>query len=239
MTNTVIEESSALRSLLNEYISLPLGGKKIRCPYWVNRIRLGRIGPYGGKGTPTQIIEASNNCAKKEKVNFDILSEKEIINFLVKNRIGIDCSGFVFWMLDVLDKEKGGNGMLGKIPNSQGRFLQARTNTKTLFREDVTRPVLKINEIKIGDLIRLRGGTHVAIIISIERNKNVDKIVYTHSSSLTAINGVHEASINIVDINLPLGKQIWSENAKNNNNYGKESFWEDKGDGVRRLCAWE
>lgn len=226
--------SQALQKLFAKYTHLPLGGKEISCPYWRNDLKRGIFGPGGGKGRPEEIVEITEQEAKKEGLDLGKMNEEEIISFMEKSRIGIDCSGFVFWMMDVLDKEKGGNGITDDIPGCQGKFL-CRANVKMLTSEEVTLPIEKVKDIRVGDIIRLHGGKHVTIVIRVTR---VREIEYAHSSGLTETSGVHSGRIIINDPEQGLEKQSWQEKTDKGENYGHKYYLTTLGDGVKRLKIW-
>ncbi|MBM3208673.1 hypothetical protein FJZ40_00045 [Candidatus Shapirobacteria bacterium] len=232
----MIEKSPAIEQLLYQYTHLPIGGKKIRCPYWMDKIKKGICGPSGGKGSPEQIVEATLMAAKKEGINLDELSTKQIKAFMKRNRIGIDCSGLAFNLLNVLDKEKGGKGLAEKIPGAKGKFL-VRANVRMLTDRNVSMPVSSVSDIKIGDMIRLRGGRHIAVVAAVKKSRSgkITEITYTHSSPKTAVSGVHSAKIKVKDEARRLENQEWLEETKDDKNYGKFAFSPLRGDGVRRF----
>jgi len=233
-----IESSAALDKLFYKYTHLPLGGKEIVCPYWMNDLKLEIFGPYGGKGTPEEIVQATEDEAKKTSLNLEKITKEEIITFMKRKKIGVDCSGFVFWMLDTFDKEKGGNGIADDIPNSIGQFLPSRANVAMLTSEKVSFP-MNIVEAKVGDMIRLDRGRHVAIVMKVVRVKGkVREIEYAHSSSRTKIPGVHNAKIKIVDQNKGLEEQLWYELASEGKSYGQVYLLSAIGDGLKRLKSW-
>lgn len=230
--NLINETSKALQDLYYKYTHLPIGGKEIVCPYWMNNLEKGIYGPVGGKGTPEQIVEAVVKEAESENVDLERMDEESIILFMKAKKIGIDCSGFVFWMLNTLDIEKGGNGI---------DVDKSRANARMITASEVSFPVEKIEEIKAGDIIRIRRGKHVAIVISLEKDNkgNTRFINYAHSSSnsLTKISGVHCAKIEIINPPKDLREQKWYEETINGLSYGTEIFLQD-GDGVKRLKIW-
>ena len=236
------ETSRALQDLFYNYTHLPLGGKEIVCPYWINSLKRLRYGPGGGKGNPQENIMHTNSKAKEKNIDLNKQSEREIVLFMKKNRIGVDCSGFAFWMLNALDLEKGGNGIYDDIPNSRGKIIKIRASTKMLTDEGISFFVQKINEIKPGDMIRLRGGHHLAVVLEIEKDKdrNTQKIIYAHSSScfFTAVSGVHKESIIIKDSEKSIQEQDWREQTQDKSNYAN-NLYPQAGDGIKRLKIWK
>lgn len=238
--NYQIECSEALKNLFYKYTHLPIGGKEIICPYWKNDLKNKIYGPLGGKGTPDEIVKVTQEEANKASVDLSTLSKNDTLSFMKEKRIGVDCSGFVFWMLDVLDCEKGGNGIADDIPNSQGRFIKARANVRMLTDKEVSIPV-EVGDVRVGDMIKLRGGKHLSLIIATIRKSEgtgqLKEIGYAHSScpSITQIGGVHSSKILVKDLSLGLKEQEWQELTISGENYGKACYLPELGDGIFRL----
>jgi hypothetical protein len=232
------ETSAALTNLFFQYTHLPIGGKEIRCPYWRNRLGLRITGPFGGKGRPQQIVEATKKAAQEAKVNLQQMSEKEILAFMKRKKIGVDCSGFVFWMLDALDKEKKGKGIAGFIPRFPGTLAERQASADKLTGQNLTVPVKKMNEVRVGDVIRLDGGKHIAIAAKVVRERGaVEAIEYAHSSEKATIHGVHSGLIRITNPEGGLAEQEWEETLPNGGSY-KQILLSPRGDGIRRLKIW-
>lgn len=227
--NLTTETSNALQALYYEYTHLPIGGKEAICPYWMNNLEKEIYGPIGGKGRPKEIVLATENAAEEEKVDLYKMGVDEIILFMKAKKIGVDCSGFVFWMIDALDIEKGGNGIDAD---------RSRTNAMALTGSGLSFPVEKIENIQAGDMIRIRRGKHVAIILSLEKTAKgkIAVINYAHSSagSHTKISGVHQSKIEITDSEKNLEEQKWFEETVNGLSYGADIF-SQHGDGVKRF----
>ncbi|RJR26080.1 hypothetical protein C4578_00065 [Candidatus Microgenomates bacterium] len=233
------ETSEALIKTLESYSKLSLGGKTVRAPYWMNKLKLGIFGPFGGKGRPEDLISSVKTEAEKKGIKLEKLSEEEILSFMKRKKIGVDCSGFVFWMLDSLDRERGGNGIADDIPGSKGKFLSSRANAQMLTSKEVVVPVEKVKDIKPGDVIRLRGGQHLAVVVSVTKNGGkVIEVEYAHSSFLSKEKGVHLQRIEVTDEDKGIGEQIWLEQTDKGENYKEAYFMPEKGDGVKRLKIW-
>ena len=231
-----------MEDIFHLYTHLPLGGKEVVCPYWINNLKKLKHGPGGGKASPSEIVNLTNLKAREKEVDLSKLSEREIILFMKKNRIGVDCSGFAFWQLNALDLEKGGNGIADDIPQSKGRFIKSRASTTMLTSPLVSSPIESVSEIKPGDMIRMQKGHHLLVVLQVERNNqdNPDKIVYVHSSSplFTLVSGVHQQSILITDPKKTLKEQKWLEKTPDDSNYANSLYFHE-GDGVKRLKIWE
>jgi hypothetical protein len=232
------ETSVALQNLFQQYSCLPLGGKEIVCPYWMNKLVQGIYGPNGGKGNPEQIVQATVEEAKNAFFDLNKASEEEILAFMRTRRIGVDCSGFVYWMLDAFDREKGGNGLADDIPEANGSFVGSRANVRLLTSKELATRV-SLQDVRVGDMIRTRGGKHIMIVFSIERDDdgNLWKITYAHSSNKTEITGVHLGVIDIVAPEKTLADQIWQEKNADGDSYLVD-FLPEAGDGFYRLLLF-
>lgn len=232
----MVEKSEALEKLYYEYTHLPLGGKFVRCPYWSNKQRILLSGPYKGKGTPAQIVKATIEAAKKEKIDLGVLSCGEVRRFMEQHRIGVDCSGFVYHMVDALSKERIGKGIFDFIEGIGGKGV-TKVNAFCLTNEKNSIPIKKVKEVKVGDLIRFQDGKHVAIILRIKRDKknNLQEIIYAHSGRLSAITGVHVGRIKVLNPEKDIGDQKWFEKTRKGYEYVLRYYSKMKGDGLKRL----
>lgn len=222
--------------LLNHYLLLPYRVTKIACPYWVNDLDKGIKGPFSGKGTPGQIVFSSYRRARKLGIELDKLNKQQLVKFLKNNRIGVDCSGFVFHLLNSFDKENGGVGIANKYL-SNGRVVSWRVawrvNADTLSSEYFTREI-QTEKVRPGDIIRLYKGKHVMFVTTVGRNF----IVYSHCSDFTLDRGCHLGKIWIKDWKKGLEYQQWEELAGDNQNYKELAYFPKAGDSIRRPRWW-
>lgn len=235
----MVEKSEALEKLYYEYTHLPLGGKLIRCPYWSNRQRILLTGPYCGKGTPSQITQATNEAARKYKVNLDKLSSTEIRKFMENHRVGVDCSGFIYHLADAFNKEKADKGIFDFVEGVKGNGPR-KVNAFCFTNEKNSIGIPRAGMIKIGDFIRFNGGKHIAIVLRIKKDKKGIplEITYAHSGRLSAITGVHTGKFSVKNPNAGLNMQKWFEKTRKGYDFLNASFKESEGDGIRRLKIW-
>ncbi len=168
--------SNTLYHLANDYINFAIEGKKVRIPYAIERHAIkkygigssadvpttGRFENFAGKGTTEQIRDALIKTAKKEKFNLSSATTAQIYKFMESHGIGIDCSGFVYNVLDgYLQKERRKSldtlilrysGLFGKTE----RFLLQknrvrRTSAETLTNDLNTIRIEKVKDIKPGE----------------------------------------------------------------------------------------
>lgn len=234
-----VEKSPALEKLLYKFTHLKIGEKEICCPYWIDLYRNLITGPYGGKGTPAEIIKATSEAAEEQGENLFKMTKRQIRYLMKKNRIGIDCSGFVYQLLDVLDKEGRGDGIENNVYGVRGRGI-TKTNAYCLTNNRNTVPIRSVRGVQVGDLIRLHRGRHVVVVIRIGKDKkdNVRELVYAHSCPWTKVTGVHMGKIIVKGEDKAVGAQYWLEKTRENKSYKAEFFFPQKGDGIRRLKIW-
>lgn len=232
----MIDKSRVLEKLYYEYTHLNLGGKKIHCPYWSNQPPTLSYGPYKGKGTPTQIVKATIKLAQKHNLDLNRLSSSDIKKFMENCQIGVDCSGFVYHMLDVLAKERGKKGIFNFVEGIKGRGVR-KVNAFCLTNDKNSQEIKTVREIQIGDMIRTYGGKHVMVVLRIKRDSGGEpkEVVYAHSSKTSSQTGVHLSSFKVKKLDGGLEEQEWLEKAKNGKNFFRQSFKQNKGDGLRRL----
>ncbi len=252
--------SNSLYELANEYINFRIGFKKINVPYAISSYAIkkygigsniqaattGKFENYSGKGTPNQIRKALINAAKKENFNLDKATSKDIYKFMESHGIGIDCSGFVYNILNTYLIKKENKSLDNIILRYKGvlgyfeRFLLVknrvrRSSANTLTNDLNTIKINKVKDIELADIIRLTHsdwkGKHIAIIVDV----NKKYITYAMSSEYTKIKGAHFGRIKIIDPDKSLEKQQWEELTKKGKNYGRDEFNPKRGDAVKRL----
>lgn len=208
-------------------------GLVVNCPYWVNKIKEGKVvlrGYLDGKGKADEIRqELMKRIQKEANTNFQLTPEY-IQKFAKRERIGIDCSGLAYRVLEELVRLKYANCNLLNLSEVFEGGIN-RTNTNTLILRDYCLKVDKISDIRLGDLIRMMNGRHVAVVLEVKKSQ----ITYVHSSHLTKIQGVHFGTIEIKNLNKSLKHQQWLEQTRRGDNFGKKYFHEGNGDGVYRL----
>lgn len=241
--------SMQAREVIHNYLNIVVDGKKINCPYFNNkRTRArGALRVFTGKGNIEEINEEISIIEKKERLNWSALNESEIRKTLVEHNIGIDCSGFVYHVLDaeLRAQNKGKISSNISCPLATGFFrkiiakfrMAQNTSVMSLAHEYNTFSV-KMKEIQPGDtIIMLSGGLkndrdHILLIEQINYsegdcllNKDEPKmpktIHYVHSFAWSSDgkynHGVKRGKIEIIDTDAGLMKQKWLENGKTGN----------------------
>lgn len=203
-----------------ESFLLPLGGKKVPVPYRINIPPLEHPARQG-KSSPQIIIRQLKKDALEQKFNLSKASVEEIRQFMIKNHLGIDCSGFAYRLLNYLIQK-----LKSKSLESFGLPHIGRTNVAKLTSPEFTIPVKKTSDVKAGDIIKLNGKPmHCMIVIEVNRNY----ITYAHPSETSRPSGVHLQRIKKVMLKSSLENQLWLERFK------RGPYNPRGGDEVRRL----
>ncbi len=216
----------------------------LNTPYYINKHSAKLKKPvYVGKGSPEEIDKLVYRLSGNKK-----LSGKERFDILKKNNIGIDCSGFITYILDSRAEKKFNLHIwtiIKKRSINPMRMLAykikpttSKMNAYTLTNNINTIKIAAVKDVQPGDLIKINGGRHIAIISQVEYKQNkklglkVSKIRYWHSTEGI---GVCEGEIKIKDENKGLDEQEWIKipNAK----YQTYSLYRKKinSNGIRRL----
>ncbi len=224
---------SLIRPFLDEYLRMEINGIEIACPYWMNKIREGKVvlrGFANGKGTAGEIKEEILRNIKDLQAYMD--DKNSLYKLAKRERIGIDCSGLSYRILDKLsDMGYAKETMPGFSLDEVFSGGIDRTNVIRFTSSEYAVPVEKISEVKLGDIIRMMRGKHMLVILA----KNSTEIKYIHSSKSTEIYGVHEGIIKIKDWSKSLEKQKWQEITRKGENFGRKYFHPESKDGIYRL----
>ncbi|MCF6276383.1 MAG: hypothetical protein L3J07_00895 [Candidatus Magasanikbacteria bacterium] len=241
---------------------LEISGLKISCPYFINKGKKVRAGlkVMIGKGSPEDIKKEIELLALRKKVDLKKLDKKTLNQFFVDNNIGIDCSGFVFYVLDAEIKSRKLGGLkrhlrFPLIKNPLRKILAQfrpieNTNVKNLVHNKNSFEVM-LSQVEPGDLIALTGAgeknsfDHVLIAHKVGYENDLPTIIhYTHSLKWSVdtnpSHGIKEGTIEISDPKKSILEQKWTENKKT----GKENetlqrFTDAKWFGIRRLTAFQ
>lgn len=220
-------------AVIDSYEHLQIGNKTINCPYFNNRTTnlRGALRVLIGKGTPQEIADEARILSLRDKFELDELNEDNVVKFLTDHHIGLDCSAFVYYILDAELQSKGKT--LKKILSFKSKGLLRRIIAKIRTAENTGVTTLYENstEISLADvtpgdlLISLGGGpqknyNHVIIITSIIRDetKKLKSLEYAHSyiwkSEGKYTKGIRRGTIEITKPNGTILEQKWTENGK-------------------------
>jgi hypothetical protein len=233
--NTKIVSNGTLE-MINQYKNFHIGNAVCSIPYFNNKHYGRRAGLRVeiGKGSPKDIFEEIKNKALEQRVDINLINSEGLKRFLVDNNIGIDCSAFVYYVLNEegLSRKKGGldrhlhfpfsKGILGKI-KSKIRPVE-NTDVKT-FAHDKNSKVVPIKDAQVGNIITTTNGLnrddrdHILFIYQIEyQNFSPTILHYIHATAWPTDgeygHGIHEGKIEIFSLEKALIEQRWIEQDK-------------------------
>jgi hypothetical protein len=219
--------------VLSDYIDFVFHKAHAHIPYYNNRSKeiRGTLRAYVGKGTPKDIHEEIEHILIKAHINKDDLTDQVLIDILTKNNLGIDCSGFVYHILDAESINRGYSNLSKHI-----RFVYSTNiirkikcilkpaqnfDVKTLAH-DANSTVVDINKIMPGDVITMlndgeeRERNHVLLVHQIENQNGITyKIHYSHAIAYNEDGvygtGVRQGTIEIIDPKKPIYENRWTE----------------------------
>lgn len=174
--------SAILRKAYQQFI-LKIGDKKVPIPYRIN-IPPEEHPVRQGKSSPEDILNQLIWDAKDQNFDLTKSSVEEVREFMIKNKLGIDCSGFAYRMLDFLVHQT-----KGKHLTNFGFDNVGRTNVNALTSDQFSDPVLNFSQVKPGDIIKANSEKkipHCMIVLE----KTPQKIIYAHSTGKDKQNGV-------------------------------------------------
>lgn len=235
-----------MNDVLNAYIEFSIGGVKIIIPY-VRNATIFNLARTAGKGSPEMIANELIKYAKKENFDLKDHSPSDIFKFMRAHHIGVECSGFVYHVLDAyvftLTKKRLSDLLHGRYGALEKLLLKPlmyrRVNADMLTNDTNSVSITDLNLVREGDLIRMSvrtPGDHVLLVVGVEReNQKTTQIFYAHSSYERTVNqGPHISSILITDATQGLSSQVWNEKTPHNESY-RMHFHPERGDMVRRL----
>ena len=212
------------QQLIRAYARLDFGhGRTVAAPYYKNNPKQRRFTTpvEGGKGTPNEIILETKIRAREQGINFDPLIPALIREFMMREGIGIDCSGFAARVMDCLVRATTGQSFTQAIkPMGYGwrkivyhfRPFQ-NTNVLTLTSPVNSNPAA-LPTLQPGDLIRTRGGNHVLLVTDVVRDTGgcIQDFRYAHSSGqFGEESGVRTGEVTITNPQEDLAHQEWKE----------------------------
>lgn len=221
-------------------------------PYFNNKTIGKRAGlrVEAGKGSPKEIYEELETMARLNKINLKDLSIEDKRRLMVENDIGIDCSGFAYYILNEESLGRGKGNISNhlhfvKFSNPIRRLiakLRPIENSDVItFADNNNSKLISLREVQAGDIVTMIGSrNHILIVENIEYKDSLPNIIhYVHAIAWPTDgeygHGIHRGTIEIVDHGKTLLEQNWIElNKTGPENYtyyrAKESLTE-----LRRL----
>ncbi len=227
--------SDGARQVIDHYRNFRVGTAICSVPYFNNRTaaRKTALRAEVGKGSPKDIFEEITHRALEEKVDINQLDSEMLKKYLVNSNLGIDCSGFAYYVLNEESISRG-KGTLDKhlhFNRFMARFKPQRNSDVLTFADNRNSKNIIYKEIEPGDIITMIGGpedgerNHILIIHQIEYQNFVPTTIhYVHAIAWPTDgefgHGIHEGKIEMIDPNKNILEQRWIENEK----IGEENY---------------
>lgn len=254
--------SSRAASVIDEYMHIKVGDAVTSVPYFNNKTTNKRAGlrTYIGKGSPKDIFDEMESIIVKEHLSNSSLADESLKKILVDNNIGIDCSGFAYYVLgaESIENKKGQldkhlkfircKGLIGKIKCSLRPVENCDVAT---FRDDRNSRVINLENIAPGDFIAMTNSDdpsdnerdHIIVIYQVEyQNFKPFRIHYVHAAAYPEDGlygtGVRQGEIEIFDTNSPIVTGRWTEGGKTKENNRLFVRASRSNTEIRRLRWW-
>jgi len=214
-----------VQELINHYQNLNIAGKTVNTPYYrnVKRVRAG-LRSLTGKGTPEEIEEETLIYSKLRGVSLEDKNESQIREFMQSQGIGVDCSGLVAHIYDIWLKSTKKGSLRTKLirpkESAYRRFISWLRPIEgagaNLLTSSLNCKSVKIQDVRVGDMIRMKGsriGHHVALVIDVKNESNkVKEITYINShAGYGDQNGIRIGKIGIKNETNELKDQDWQD----------------------------
>jgi hypothetical protein len=232
------ELSSGAQGIIKGYKDFAFGNSVCSIPYFNNKTIgiKGALNAEVGKGSLSEINDEIKNLFAINKIDLKTLDSIGLKKFLVDNNIGIDCSGYAYYVLneESLARGKGGIGEHVKFTNAGNFFRKIRARMMPVKNIDVVTfantknsHTVTLSSVEPGDIITVVSSgdarsvdsirNHVLVIYKTEyENNTLSKIHYTHAVAWPTDgeygHGIHMGSIRILDTNKTILDQKWGEN---------------------------
>ncbi len=219
--------------VIEQYSNFSFGTVHTNVPYFNNRTTKKRLSlrAYIGKGSPTDIREELETIIIKEKIDKNSFTNESLKKLLVDNDLGIECSGYVYHILEAESKSRDRGSISKNInfikkPSFLGQMICSirpveNCDTET-FAHDTNSKKIDVRDVLPSDIITMlsdktnKERNHIMIVKEVYYANSLPKqIIYTHSVAYPEDGlyntGPREGSIEILDANLPIIEQKWIE----------------------------
>ena len=232
-------------SVIEQYLHFRIGAAACSVPYFNNKTVRAKMAlrAFVGKGSPKDIFDEAETFMVKNHLPAASLADESLKKILVDENIGIDCSGFAYYVLNAESEEmkKGSISKHASFVNCHGLLGKMRCSVRpaencdvATLANDKNSSIVPLNEIRPGDMITMTGSSaeavkeggfvgserdHILVIHQVEYQNFVPyQLHYSHAVAYPEDgiygSGVKQGVIAIVDINRVITAGKWSEGGK-------------------------
>ena len=191
----IMSFTTDLSSKVSEYTNFSMYGKSLQIPYQL-----------GGKKTPKEISNVLAASFSTGASQADMQARLNKTDNAGKKDLGVDCSGFAYYVLN----EASGGAVKNLFNVSYANGVSAANLTSTKYGYKLSRAM----DITAGCLMNSDNGGHVLVIYSVTKGSDglVNRIDYAHSNGSK---GPHKGYITVGDpgADLTSSKQTWHDSA--------------------------
>jgi hypothetical protein len=233
--NTKTLSQKAL-SIIDSYLHFRIGGAVCSVPYFNNKVKRTRaaLRVNIGKGSIDEITDEVSSFAAKNRIPINSIADESLKKILTDNNIGIDCSGFSYYILNAESLSRG-RGVLDKYINfirSKGIIGRIRSSMRPVENCDVYTLAdnnnshdISLQNISPGDIITMIGGPdnndrdHILVVHQVDYDAGQPKkIYYSHAVSYPEDglygNGIKQGYIEMTKPSKSILDQNWVESGQ-------------------------
>lgn len=248
--------SESTFNLISRFSNLNIGGKQVCAPYYMNlKGQRGGLRVMVGKGDPEEIEHEVYVWAQVRGFDLNKASVDQIREFMIKEGIGIDCSGFAVYVVNNELRVHGykeiwnylkfpSNTLMARLRRKLRPVENVGANTMTSDANCIR--IENYNDIKPLDLIRAKGkqrnAHHVGIITKVVRDDHGNTVEFEYVNSHRFYedqNGIRFGTVKIIKPQENLLAQEWDDEYEGRNYFYEDLEVEFEDNGVRRLKILE
>jgi len=219
--------------VIDQYLHFKVGSAVCAVPYFNNKTVRARasLRAENGKGSPQDIFDEVQGMLVNQHIMPDAIADDRLKKLLADNNIGIDCSGFAYYVFNAESAELG-KGALDKrisfvnchgwLGTMRAKFRLAENCDVSTLAADANSRIIALNEAAPGDVITMTSGPeggerdHILVIHQADyQNFSATKLYYSHAVAYPEDgvygSGVRQGTIEIVSPGKALTEQLWNE----------------------------
>lgn len=219
--------------IIDQYLHFKVGTAECAIPYFNNKHKRQRAGLRAviGKGSPKEIFDEVEILGLKEKIKAETWTDDSLKKFMCDQNIGIDCSGFAYYILSAENKTLGKGSMDRHLtfPNRNifrrlaAKFRPVENADVLTFANEKNSKIIDLKDVQPGDFITMTGAltgrNHIIIIHHVDYQNFVPTTLhYTHSFTWPLDgqygHGVRQGMIEILEPTKGITDQKWIEKEK-------------------------